>query len=109
MRLRCPICDSGQLLRDWLHFVPACPVCGLPMDRDEPGYEVGTVWFNLVAAEVVVVVACGAIFLMRWPDVPWSLLEWLGPIMAIVAPFVFYPFAKMLFLAVDLTFQPIKR
>lgn len=79
------------------------------MDRDEPGYEVGTVWFNLVAAEVVVVVACGAIFLMRWPDVPWSLLEWLGPIMAIVAPFVFYPFAKMLFLAVDLTFQPIKR
>jgi hypothetical protein len=41
-----------------------------------------------------------------WPAVPWIELQIGGVIMMVIAPFVFFPFSKTLFLAFDLVFRP---
>ena len=40
------------------------------------------------------------------PDPPWGLLEYGGITLMIIAPFVFFPFSKTVFLAFDLVFRP---
>ena len=41
-----------------------------------------------------------------WPDPPWLSLQIVGVTVMILAPFLFYPFSKTLFLAFDLAFRP---
>ena len=41
-----------------------------------------------------------------WPDPPWLMLQIVGVSVMILAPFLFYPFSKTLFLAFDLAFRP---
>jgi hypothetical protein len=41
-----------------------------------------------------------------WPSPPWTLLQYGGGALMVVAPFVFYPFSKTLFLAMDLWVRP---
>ena len=43
---------------------------------------------------------------ITWPDPPWPVLQIVGVIVVILAPFIFYPFSKTLFLAFDLAFRP---
>ena len=41
-----------------------------------------------------------------WPEPPWDFLLYGGMALMIVAPVVFYPFSKTIFLAFDLIFRP---
>jgi hypothetical protein len=50
----------------------------------------------------------GAVVL-TWPSPPWKLLEYSGIALMVIAPFVFFPFSKTLFLAFDLVFRPAGR
>jgi hypothetical protein len=85
---------------------PHCPVCGLRLERGEEGYQVGSYMFNIIAAEL----AWAAVFLgllaAAWSSPPWGALLYGSLIMMVIAPFVFYPFSKTLFLAFDLIFRP---
>ena len=40
------------------------------------------------------------------PNTPWDMLVYGGVSVMIAAPILFYPFAKSLFLALDLAFRP---
>ena len=46
--------------------------------------------------------------LLTWPTPPWEVLWWAGGLFMITAPVLFYPFAKLLFLAFDLSFRPAR-
>ena len=46
--------------------------------------------------------------LVTWPTPPWEVLWWAGGLFMITAPVIFYPFAKLLFLAFDLSFRPAR-
>lgn len=83
-----------------------CPVCGLELERGEEGYQVGAYMFNIIAAELAFAAVFLGIVAVTWPSPPWAWLEYGGIAMMIVAPFVFYPFSKTLFLAFDLFFRP---
>jgi hypothetical protein len=85
---------------------PRCPACGLKVERGEEGYQVGSYMFNLVAAELVFAAVFVGIVLLTWPSPPWTLLEYGGIALMVIAPFVFFPFSKTLFLAFDLLFRP---
>lgn len=106
LRLRCPHCGEGQMFHSWFRMVDACPNCGLVTERGEDGYIVGAYMFNIVTAELLLAAICGAIALSTWPDVPWSLLLWIGGALTITLPLLWYPFSKTLFLAFDLIFRP---
>ncbi|MDQ3427890.1 MAG: hypothetical protein M3477_08695 [Gemmatimonadota bacterium] len=43
-----------------------------------------------------------------WPTPPWAILQYGGIALMVVAPFLFFPFSKTLFLAFDLVFRPAR-
>ena len=108
IRLRCPVCGGGPLFSQWLRMAPACPGCGLVVNRGESGYGLGALWFNLLAAEGVNTTIWVSVAISRWPDVPWETLHWIAPVTAILMPLLFFPFSKTLFLAFDLCFRPLE-
>jgi uncharacterized protein (DUF983 family) len=106
LRRRCPNCGAGGIFRRWLHMVPACPSCGLALERREEGYIVGAYMFNIIAAELLFAAIFIATLLLLWPDPPWRFLTWGGAALMILMPVLFYPVSKTLFLAFDLIFRP---
>ncbi len=106
LRLRCPNCGVGRLFPNWFRMLSVCPHCGLVTERGEDGYIVGAYMFNIVTAELLLAAIAGGIAVATWPNVPWTLLLWLGGALTILIPLAWYPFSKLLFLAFDLIFRP---
>ena len=106
LRLRCPNCGGGPIFRSWFRLRPYCPSCGLPLERGEHGYQVGSYMFNIVISELIFVLLFLGIILLTWPSPPWGLLQYGGIALMILAPIIFFPFSKTLFLAFDLLFRP---
>jgi uncharacterized protein (DUF983 family) len=105
-RLRCPNCGGGPIFQSWLRMNPRCPICRLPLRRGEEGYEVGSYMFNIVAAELIFAAVFLLVLLLTWPTPPWNILLYGGMAMMVIAPFLFFPFSKTIFLAFDLIFRP---
>lgn len=80
-----------------------CPRCAISLVR---GNRVGAYILNLGVAEVVVMLVVLTITVRAWPTPPWDLLGWLAPVLAITSPLVFYPFSRLLFVAMDLAVHP---
>jgi uncharacterized protein (DUF983 family) len=107
--LRCPNCGGRPLFQSWLRMRVRCPVCGLPLERGEEGYQVGSYMLNIIASELVLLVLFLAVLVLTWPAPPWAWLQYGGAALAILAPFLFFPFTKTFFLAFDLVFRPPTR
>ena len=105
--LRCPNCGSGDILASWLRLRDRCPRCRLALDRGEHDYFLGAMMFNLVAAELVFAAVFVTILVVTWPDPPWTVLQYGGVATMIAAPFIFFPFARTLWLAFDITLRPV--
>ena len=53
LRLRCPRCGSGGILRQWFKMRDQCPTCGLALERGESSdFWIGAYVFNLVGRRV---------------------------------------------------------
>ena len=65
--------------------------------------------FNIIASELLFVLVFLGVVLVTWPSPPWRLLQYGGIILMILAPALFFPFSKTLFLAFDLLFRPATR
>jgi uncharacterized protein (DUF983 family) len=83
-----------------------CPTCGLELERGESGYQVGSYMFNIIASELLFAAVFLAVVVVMWPTPPWTLLEYGGIVMMVLAPLFFFPFSKTIFLAFDLVFRP---
>ena len=105
--LKCPNCGGRQLFSSWLKMKPACPTCGLELDRGERGYNVGSYMLNIIAAELIFAAIFVGTILVTWPNPPWTLLQYGGAILMVLAPIVLYPFTKTVFLAFDLALRKI--
>jgi len=86
-----------------------CPVCRIRLERGEEGYQVGAYMFNIGAAELIFAVIFLGVLVASWPTPPWDELLYGGLAIMVVAPFLFYPFSKTVFLAFDLIFRPATR
>ena len=85
----------------------SCPTCGLALERGERSdFWLGAYVFNLVAAEVVSILAVVVFVVARWPDVPWTGVEVGAIVLALGMPLIFFPFSRTLWLAWDLSFRP---
>ena len=107
-RLRCPNCGRGRLFSKWVNMKKTCPVCQLILDRGETDYFLGGYTVNFVAAELVIVVGGALSILLTWPEVPWTVVTWALVVLMILAPILFYPFAKTLWLGLDLVIRPLR-
>jgi hypothetical protein len=55
---------------------------------------------------VAVCTGVSRVLWLTWPSPPWTLLQYSGIVLMVLAPFLFFPFSKTLFLAFDLLFRP---
>ncbi|MEO8226414.1 MAG: DUF983 domain-containing protein [Gemmatimonadota bacterium] len=104
---RCPNCGGGGIFTGWFHMRAACPTCAIPFERGEQGYQVGAYMFNIVVAELIFAGVFAGVLVSTWPSPPWDLLQYGGGVLMVLAPILFYPFSKTLFLAFDLIFRPV--
>jgi uncharacterized protein (DUF983 family) len=107
IRLRCPHCGEGRLRQGWLHLVPKCPVCGLRTDRGEEDFFNGGMMWNIVFSEGALLATGLLVGILTWPEVPWTLMQWVGIALMVVVPFLFYPFALGFWLANDIWIRPV--
>ena len=107
LRLRCPRCGSRRIFRTWFRLASECPTCGLALERGESeDHWFGAVAVNLVAAELLGIGVIVVWIVASWPDVPWTAVQYAGPLIMIALPILFYPFSRALWLAWDVYFRP---
>jgi uncharacterized protein (DUF983 family) len=107
LRLRCPHCGEGRIKGSWMKMRRVCPACGLRTERGEEDFFLGAMMFNMVLAEFLVVLSAVAFVVARYPDVPWDLVTWGALALAVIAPFLFYPFGHAIWLASDILIRPV--
>ena len=108
VRLRCPNCGQGTLVRRWFGLHDRCPVCQVWLEREE-GYFLGAMAVNLIIGEFVPVFGAIAIVIGTWPNPPWSTLQIAVPVAMGLFPVLLFPFSRLLWLALDWTFRPPSR
>jgi uncharacterized protein (DUF983 family) len=106
-RLRCPFCAGGSRLASWLAVRSQCPACGLRTERGEEDYFLGAMMFNLVLSEGLLAVCLVALVVASWPEVPWTFLRYGTIVLMALAPFVFFPLSKLIWLAADIMIRPV--
>lgn len=106
MILRCPNCGARGLFATWFRMKASCPSCGLRLDRGERGYQVGSYMLNIIAAELIFMALFLGVLFATWPSPPWTVLQYGGALLMVLAPVALYPFTKTVFLAMDLTVRP---
>lgn len=80
-----------------------CPACGFSLAT---GNRAGAYILNLFTSELLLMVVLAVVVVRRWPDPPYDLLQWLAPLLMLLAPLTFYPFSKLVFVAIDLAMHP---
>jgi uncharacterized protein (DUF983 family) len=103
--LRCPRCGARGILDGWFRLKDTCPVCALGLRRAPDSDEwFGGYFVNLIASESLMLVVVIGYVLAAWPAVPWATVERLGIVMVILSPIITYPFAKVLWVGMELVF-----
>ena len=105
---RCPHCGSGGLFLGWFKERERCPACGVRLLRGDESWATGTYLFNLVVSELLLMMLLAVVVVSTWPDPPWVMLQVGSLALMVVAPILFYPFARLLFLAFDMMFRPVQ-
>ena len=108
-RRRCPACGEGRIWKDWFTLRDRCPACGIAPARGESDYFLGAYLVNLVVAELLVALLMIVVVVGTWPSPPWDFLLYGSAVLAVVAPFVAYPFVTTFWLAIDMIFRPVGR
>ena len=107
--LRCPACGARGLFRGWFRMVERCPGCGYRFEREE-GFFLGAYVMNLAIAQGLVMLLAvipTIVLLNRDPDASLAPVIVAGLIGAVLAPMVFYPFSKTLWVAIELMLRPV--
>lgn len=107
--LHCPACGQSGLFASAFTVKRTCPGCGLLLQREGNGYELGSMVVNLIVAELVWAVSFVAILLLTWPNPPWTLLQWGSAVLMVALPLAFLRHARVLSLSLDLLLRPPER
>lgn len=105
-RRRCPVCSQRGLFRHWVRMVPECPRCGLVFGR-VPGHWLGSWFLNICVVQLVVVLILIISVAATWPDPPMWIIGGATAASALVVPFVFFPYSRTIWTAIDLAMRPL--
>jgi len=107
LTLRCPHCGGGPVLASWFRLKERCPRCKLHLHREEGDYFLGAYMISLMAMEALFGFGFLIVLLITWPNPPWRAIQWGGAVVLAAGVLLAYPFAKTLWLAIDLIFRPV--
>ena len=103
-RLKCPVCLQGSVFKDRFNALQKCPQCGFYFSR-ESGFWAGSTYFGYGATVFVaggVGVILGFVFGLGWTVPVLAAVV----IVAIVFPIWFFPYAREIWLVLDLYLNP---
>ena len=103
MLRHCPYCGNGNIFDGWFTIKKQCPTCGVTYAY-ETGYFLGSYAINIVVTELIAVGLVVA--LIVWSDLSVLQMQIAGVALAVGLPIFFYPFALLLWIALDITFHP---
>lgn len=109
VRRRCPRCGSRHVFSRWLKLKERCPKCGLRFEREE-GFFTGVYLVNYAVVAVAIVIELFVYVIYANAaegDVALVPAMVVGALTAIVLPLLSYPFAKMVWIAIDLATRPL--
>lgn len=107
LTLRCPHCGARKVLASWFRLKERCPRCKLHLHRQESDYFLGAYMISLILMEGVFAAGFLIVLLVTWPNPPWDAIQWGGAAVLAASVLLAYPFAKTLWLAIDLIFRPV--
>jgi len=107
--LRCPACKQSGLFESLFGLKRTCPGCGLLLQREGDGYELGGMVVNIFVAEGLWAALFALTLWLTWPNPPWTLLQWGSVVLMLVLPIAFLRHARVISLALDMLFRPIER
>lgn len=101
------MCGQNKLFQRWIFMLDDCPRCGLTFQR-VPGQWLGSWFLNICLAQVLVIgiVLGGAI--AAYPDPPLLLLGLVGGAVTVLFPIWFFPYSRMIWVAIDLAMRPLE-
>lgn len=102
LRRRCPRCGEKEIWRSWFNLKDICPQCHYRFEREE-GYWVMAIIVNTALVEGIFAVLFVGGLVASWPEVNWPYLLAAALVTNGILPFVFFPFSKTVWVAVDLT------
>ena len=103
---RCPVCGSGHLFRRWVDMAEDCPRCGLHFHRS-PGMWMGSWFINLCVDQAAIVIVLVVAVAATYPNPNLWALGIAGGIIAVGLPFLFFPFSRTIWTALDLIAHPL--
>jgi uncharacterized protein (DUF983 family) len=103
MRRHRPYCGHGDIFDGWFTLKERCPTCGVTFAYED-GYFLGSYPVNLVATELLAVAI--VIGLIVWSGLSVLEMQIIGVTLAVGLPLLGYPFALLIWIALDLTFHP---
>jgi uncharacterized protein (DUF983 family) len=103
----CAVCGERRLFHRWFTMKDRCPRCGLRFERIE-GHWTGDLGINTVVSFGVLLITLFVGVFTTYPDVPAAPLLLIALGVAALVPFVFYPFSKTIWLAIDLLMRPLE-
>ena len=105
-RRACPVCGQGGVFESWFKLRARCPSCGYDFSR-EPGYWVTAIIVNIAVIEGLFLLLFIGVVIFTAPNVNWPLILVAGVVMNVVFPIFFFPYSKMLWMALDLSVHPL--
>jgi uncharacterized protein (DUF983 family) len=108
LSLRCPHCARGFVLTRIGAVRERCAECGFRFTRTDDHYFGGAVFFGLFCGELAVALTLLIVVLLTWPAVPWQGILYGTTIGSLLALPVSLPFAKVVWLSVDVMIRPIQ-
>ena len=91
-------------MQPWARVVATCPRCDHYFEREE-GYWLGAVLLNTSVTVIVFALLFVLLTVLTWPDVPWTTVLVVTMVTNVVFPILFYPWARMLWVALDTAFR----
>jgi len=107
LRRRCPVCGQNKLFRRWIAMADDCPRCGLTFQR-VPGQWLGSWFLNVCLAQVLVIGIVLGGSIVAYPDPPLLLLGLVGGAVTVLFPIWFFPYSRMIWVAIDLAMRPLE-
>lgn len=104
---RCANCGAGHLFPSYFRMVERCPRCGLKFHRQE-GQWSGDIGTNTIVTFGLLWVVLVIGSLVTWNDPKLPLLAAIAIAVVVAFPPFFVPYAKTLWVAVDVLMRPVE-
>ena len=108
IRLRCPHCGKGAVMK-WSGAVHhRCQECNFRFERSDENYFSGAMFFGLLMGEFLFGIVLLITVVSMWPNVPWDTMTWAIPLGVLLVMVFLIPVSRVVWLAVDIFVRPVQ-